>query len=122
MDWKLELVAVPVSDADRAKSFYVDQLGFSADHDYQVAEHLRFVQVTPPGSACSIAFGEGISPAEPGTLQGVQMVVNDIDAARQHLVDGGVEVSEVEHYPWGDFVHFSDPDGNGWSVQQLPAR
>jgi predicted enzyme related to lactoylglutathione lyase len=122
MDWKLELVAVPVSDADRAKAFHVEKVGFTTDRDDQVSEPLRFVQVTPPGSACSIAFGEGISPAQPGTLQGLQVVVTDINAARQHLLDGGVEVSEVEHYPGGDFVHFSDPEGKGAKGSTRPLR
>src|SRR4051812_5635616 len=122
MDWKLELVAVPVSDVDRAKAFYVDQVGFVADHDHKVSDEIRFVQVTPPGSACSIAFGRGVSDAEPGTLQGLQVVVADVHEARKHLVDRGVEASEVQDFPWGSFVFFKDPDGNGWSVQQLPPR
>ena len=117
MDWKLELVPVPVTDVDRAKSFYVDQVGFHADHDVVVHEGLRFVQLTPPGSACSIVMGVGITEMEPGSQRGLQMVVDDIEAARQHLVDGGVEVGEVDHQPWGDFVFFADPDGNTWSVQ-----
>jgi predicted enzyme related to lactoylglutathione lyase len=122
MDWKLELVAVPVTDIDRAKAFYVDQVGFVADHDHTVSDEMRFVQLTPPGSACSIAFGRGIVDAEPGSLQGLQLVVSDIHAARAELVERGVEVSAVEVFPWGSFVGFRDPDGNGWSVQQLPAR
>lgn len=121
MDWKLELVAVPVSDADRAKAFY-EQVGFTADHDQRVSDALRFVQMTPPGSACSIAFGDGISDSEPGSMQGLQMVVSDADAAHDELAAKGVEVSEVQEFPWGRFVFFSDPDGNGWSVQQLPQR
>lgn len=120
MDFKLELVAVPVSDVDRAKDFYV-RAGFNADHDHVVSDEIRFVQCTPPGSACSIAFGKGVSPMEPGSLQGLQVVVADIEAARQELVSRGIEVSEIEDHPWGRFVHFSDPDGNGWSVQQIPA-
>ena len=122
MDWKLELVPVPVTDVDRAKAFYVDQVGFNADHDYPVREGLRFVQLTPPGSACSIVIGEGITEMEPGLQRGLQMVVDDIEAARQHLVDHGVEVSEVDHQPWGDFVFFADPDGNTGSVQRIPPR
>ena len=122
MDWKLELVSIPVTDVDRAKAFYVDRVGFTADHDHTVSDEMRFVQLTPPGSACSIAFGRGISPAEPGTVQGMQLVVDDIEAARAHLVAHDVEVSPVEDFPWGRFVHFRDPDGNGWSVQQIPAR
>jgi predicted enzyme related to lactoylglutathione lyase len=122
MDWKIELVAIPVSDVDRAKRFYTEQVGFNADHDYPVSEGLRFVQLTPPGSACSIAIGEGITEAAPGSMQGVQMVVADIHAAREELVSRGVEVGEVQEFPWGKFVFFSDPDGNRWSVQQLPPR
>ena len=122
MDWKLELVAVPVSDIDRAKAFYVDQVGFVADHDQTVSEEIRFVQLTPPGSACSIAFGRGIVDSEPGSLKGLQLVVADAAAARAELMERGVEVSDVQHFPWGSFVYFSDPDGNAWSVQQLPAR
>lgn len=121
MDWKLELVAVPVSDVDRAKSFYVDQAGFNADHDHTVSEDIRFVQLTPPGSACSIALGVGITDALPGSLKGLQMTVSDIQQARSELAGRGVEVSEVQEFPWGSFVFFSDPDGNGWAVQQLPA-
>src|SRR5215469_776434 len=122
MDWKLELVAIPVSDVDRAKSFYAEKVGFHADHDQQVSDGLRFVQLTPPGSACSIALGEGITDAAPGSVRGLQLVVADIHAARVELVERGVEVSEVQVFPWGSFVFFSDPDGNRWSVQQLPAR
>lgn len=122
MDWKLELVAVPVSDVDRAKAFYVDQVGFVADHDQTVSEDIRFVQLTPPGSACSIAFGRGIVDSVPGSLKGMQLVVADAAAAREELAGRGVEVSDVQDFPWGRFVYFSDPDGNAWSVQQLPAR
>ena len=122
MDWKLELVAIPVTDVDRAKAFYVDQVGFNADHDHTVSDEIRFVQLTPPGSACSIALGEGISTAAPGSLQGLQIVVPDVQAARAELASRGVEVSGVQEFPWGSFVFFSDPDGNGWAVQQLPAR
>ena len=122
MDWKLELVAVPVSDVDRAKAFYVDMVGFVADHDHTVNDELRFVQVTPPGSACSIAFGTGIVDTSPGSVAGLQLVVADVNQARQELLERGVEVGEVQEFPWGSFVFFSDPDGNRWSVQQLPAR
>jgi predicted enzyme related to lactoylglutathione lyase len=122
MDWKLELVAVPVSDVDRAKAFYSQQVGFNPDQDHTVSEGLRFVQLTPPGSACSIAIGTGITSAEPGSVQGLQLVVADINAARAELVERGVEVSDVQTFPWGAFVFFKDPDGNAWSVQQLPPR
>jgi predicted enzyme related to lactoylglutathione lyase len=122
MDWKLELVAVPVSDVDRAKAFYAEQVGFNADHDHTVSDDIRFVQLTPPGSACSIALGKGISTSAPGSAQGLQLVVPDVHAARAELVSRGVEVSDVQEFPWGSFVFFSDPDGNGWAVQQLPAR
>ena len=122
MDWKLELVAVPVSDVDRAKAFYTEKAGFNADHDHRVSDEVRFVQLTPPGSACSIAIGSGISQSEPGSVQGMQLVVSDISAARTELAERGVDVSEVQEFDWGSFVFFSDPDGNGWSVQQLPAR
>lgn len=122
MDWKLELVAVPVSDVDRAKAFYVDQIGFNPDHDHQVNEQLRFVQLTPPGSACSIAIGTFPIGMAPGSLKGLQLVVADIEQARAHLVERGVAVTEIEDLPWGRFVHFSDPDGNAWNVQQLPPR
>lgn len=122
MDWKLELVAVPVSDVDRAKAFYVEQVGFAEDHDHQVNENLRFVQLTPPGSACSIAFGTGITPAEPGSLKGLQVVVDDVEAARTQLLDKGVAVTEIDDLPWGRFAFFKDPDGNAWTLQELPAR
>jgi predicted enzyme related to lactoylglutathione lyase len=122
MDWKLELVAVPVSDVDRAKAFYTEKAGFNADHDHRVSDEIRFIQLTPPGSACSIALGTGIVDTPPGSVQGLQLVVSDINAARAELLERGVEVSGVEEFPWGSFVFFSDPDGNGWSVQQLPAR
>jgi predicted enzyme related to lactoylglutathione lyase len=118
MDWKLELVAIPVTDVDRAKAFY-ERIGFHADHDHQVSEEIRFVQLTPPGSACSIALGVGLSDMAPGTLRGLQMVVSDADAAREALVEAGAEASEVQEFPWGRFVFFADPDGNGWAVQQL---
>ena len=119
MQMKLELIPVPVSDVDRAKAFYVDQAGFSADHDHEVSEEIRFVQLTPPGSACSISIGRGLSPMQPGALQGLQVVVEDIGAARDALAAGGVEVSDIQDFPWGRFVFFSDPDGNGWAVQQI---
>jgi predicted enzyme related to lactoylglutathione lyase len=122
MDWKLELVAVPVSDVDRAKAFYSEQAGFNLDHDYTVSDSLRFVQLTPPGSACSIALGTGIVDAPPGSVQGLQLVVPDIEAARAELLERGVQVSGIQRFPWGDFVFFSDPDGNRWSVQAIPAR
>jgi catechol 2,3-dioxygenase-like lactoylglutathione lyase family enzyme len=122
MDWKLELVAVPVSDVDRAKAFYTEKVGFNADHDHRVTDTLRFVQLTPPGSACSIAIGEGLSTAVPGSVEGLQLVVPDAVAARDELVGRGVEASEVQDLPWGKFVFFADPDGNRWSVQQIPAR
>ena len=122
MDWKLELIAVPVSDVDRAKAFYVDKAGFVADHDHRVSDEMRFVQLTPPGSACSIAIGSGIMESEPGSVQGLQLVVADVEAARAELRERGVEVGEVQHFPWGSFIFFSDPDGNGWAVQQIPPR
>ena len=119
MDYKLELVAVPVSDVDRAKRFYVEQAGFNADHDHRVNENLRFVQLTPPGSACSIAIGTGVTDAEPGSVKGLQLVVEDADAARADLASRGVEVGEVQDFPWGRFVFFRDPDGNGWAIQEI---
>jgi catechol 2,3-dioxygenase-like lactoylglutathione lyase family enzyme len=122
MDWKLELVAIPVSDVDRAKAFYVDRVGFVPDHDHRVSDDLRFVQLTPPGSACSIAFGQGLTDAEPGSVKGLQLVVSEIEAAHDELASRGVEVSDVQVFPWGSFVFFEDPDGNRWSVQQLPVR
>jgi len=124
MDWKLELIQVPVSDVDRAKEFYVDKVGFTLDHDHQVNDQVRFVQITPPGSGCSIAIGTGLGdkPMEPGSVQGLQVVVSDIDEAHSQLSRNGVEVSEVQHFPWGDFVFFTDPDGNGWAVQAIPPR
>ena len=122
MDWRLELVQVPVSDVDRAKRFYTEQVGFVADHDHQVTEELRFVQLTPPGSACSIAMGTGVGDMEPGSQRGLQLVVPDVHAARTELVERGIDVSEVQVFPWGSFVFFSDPDGNSWAVQQLPPR
>jgi catechol 2,3-dioxygenase-like lactoylglutathione lyase family enzyme len=122
MDWKLELVVIPVSDVDRAKTFYVEKAGFNADHDHTVSDSLRFVQLTPPGSACSIALGTGLVKTAPGSVQGLQLVVSDIHAAQAELIQRGVDVSEVQEFDWGSFVFFSDPDGNGWAVQQLPAR
>jgi catechol 2,3-dioxygenase-like lactoylglutathione lyase family enzyme len=120
MDWRLELVSVPVSDVDRAKDFYTEKVGFTADHDHQVTDELRFVQLTPPGSACSIAIGTGMPQAEPGSVRGLQIVVADVVAAHAELTGRGVEVSEVQDFPWGRFVFFDDPDGNGWALQQLP--
>ncbi len=122
MDWKLELVAIPVSDVDRAKAFYTEQAGFNADHDHAVSDEIRFVHLTPPGSACSMTIGRGITDAEPGSVRGMQMVVSDIHAARAELAGRGAEVSEVQVFPWGSFVFFADPDGNRWAVQELPAR
>ena len=122
MDWKLELVIIPVSDVDRAKAFYTDKAGFNADHDHTVSEEIRFVQLTPPGSACSIAIGKGLVEGEPGSVKGLQMVVADIEAARAELVARGADVSEINDLAWGRFVFFADPDGNGWSVQQVPSR
>jgi catechol 2,3-dioxygenase-like lactoylglutathione lyase family enzyme len=121
MEMKLELVGVPVTDVDRAKEFYVEKVGFNADHDYTVSDEVRFVQLTPPGSACSIAIGKGLTEMVPGGLDNLQMVVADADAARAELIGRGVEASEVDEQPWGRFVRFSDPDGNTWSLQQLPA-
>jgi catechol 2,3-dioxygenase-like lactoylglutathione lyase family enzyme len=122
MDWKLELVALPVSDVDRAKAFYVEKVGFNPDYDTTVSEQIRFVQLTPPGSACSIAIGKGLVNTGPGSVQGMQMTVPDIEAAHAELVERGVEVSEVQRFDWGLFVFFKDPDGNGWAVQQIPQR
>ncbi|MEV4538300.1 glyoxalase superfamily protein [Asanoa sp. NPDC049518] len=122
MDWKIELVAIPVTDVDRAKSFYVDQCGFNADHDHQVSPELRFVQLTPPGSACSIVLGTGITEMAPGSQKGVQVVVADAAKAREELISKGVEASEVDIQAWGHFVYFADPDGNTWSLQQMPPR
>ena len=121
MDFKLELVAIPVSDVDRAKEFYVEKAGFNADHDHTVSEDIRFVQLTPPGSACSIAIGKGVTDAEPGSVKGMQLVVEDADAARAELVGRGVQVSEIQDFPWGRFTFFSDPDGNAWAVQEISA-
>ena len=122
VDMKLELVVIPVSDVDRAKAFYTEKIGFNADHDHTVSEEIRFVQLSPPGSACSIAIGKGITDAAPGSVVGMQMVVADAEAAHAELVARGAEVSDVQDLPWGRFVFFADPDGNRWSVQQIPAR
>jgi catechol 2,3-dioxygenase-like lactoylglutathione lyase family enzyme len=121
MDYKLELIAVPVADVDRAKEFYV-RIGFHADHDHTVSDAIRFVQLTPPGSACSIAIGKGLTEAEPGTAVGMQLVVSDADQARAELLERGVMVDDVQSLPWGRFVFFADPDGNRWSVQEVPDR
>jgi predicted enzyme related to lactoylglutathione lyase len=117
MDWKLELVMVPVTDVERAKAFYTDKIGFNLDHDHQVNEQLRFIQLTPPGSACSIALGTGLSEKPPGSAQ-LQIVVEDVSAARDELLRRGAEVGEVQEFPWGLFVFFHDPDGNSWALQQ----
>lgn len=122
IEWRLELVQVPVSDVDRAKAFYVDRVGFLAEHDHRVSEELRFVQLTPPGSACSISLTTGAHEMEPGSVEGLQLVVEDADAARAELVERGVEVGEVQEFPWGRFVFFADPDGNGWAVQEITFR
>lgn len=122
MDWKLELVSVPVSDVDRAKAFYTDKVGFVADHDHRVTDELRFVQLTPPGSACSIAIGSGMDQAAPGSVRGLQIVVPDVAAARDELLARDVEVSDLQEFPWGLFAFFQDPDGNSWALQQILAR
>jgi predicted enzyme related to lactoylglutathione lyase len=119
---RLELVPVPVSDVERAKAFYTEQAGFTADHDHTVSDEIRFIQLTPPGSACSISIGTGLTPMAPGSLQGLQVVVDDVAATRAALAERGVEVSEIQDFPWGSFVFFRDPDGNGWAVQQVPPR
>jgi catechol 2,3-dioxygenase-like lactoylglutathione lyase family enzyme len=119
MDYKLELMCVPVSDVDRAKAFYVDKAGFNADHDFPVSESLRFVQLTPPGSACSICIGVGLTTVTPGSLEGLQLVVADIEQARAEYLDRGLDVGEIDDQPWGRFLHFDDPDGNSWAVQQV---
>ncbi|HEU4392571.1 MAG TPA: VOC family protein [Solirubrobacterales bacterium] len=121
MDWRLELVQVPVSDVDRAKAFY-EGAGFVAEHDHRVSDEVRFVQMTPPGSPTSIAIGTGLSEMAPGSVEGLQLVVDDIEAARAELLERGVEVGEVQDFPWGSFVFFRDPDGNGWAVQSLPRK
>jgi catechol 2,3-dioxygenase-like lactoylglutathione lyase family enzyme len=122
MDWKIEVVFLGVTDVDRAKAFYVDQVGFHADHDVQVNESLRFVQLTPPGSACSVAFGQGITDMEPGSQRGVMIVVPDVKAVREQRLASGVDASDIDVQPWGSFVRFSDPDGNTWALQELPPR
>jgi catechol 2,3-dioxygenase-like lactoylglutathione lyase family enzyme len=122
MDWKLELIPVPVADVDRAKAFYTEKFGFNADHDHQVTDELRFVQLTPPGSACSISIGTGLLDSEPGSLRGLQVVVEDIEEAHRELRERGVETSEIQDFPWGRFVFLSDPDGNGWSIQGITFR
>lgn len=122
MDYKLELVAIPVTDVDRAKEFYVERAGFNADHDHAVGDDIRFVQLTPPGSACSIAIGKGVTEAAAGSVQGMQLVVSDIEQAHAELAGRGVEVSDIQDFPWGSFVFFADPDGNRWAVQQVQPR
>jgi catechol 2,3-dioxygenase-like lactoylglutathione lyase family enzyme len=122
MDMKLELVAVPVSDVDRAKAFYVDQVGFNADHDHRVTDTLRFVQLTPPGSACSIMLGTGVTEMAPGSQRGLQIVVPDAEALRDELRARGVDASDVDKQAWGWFVYFSDPDGNTWAAQQMVSQ
>ena len=122
MQMKLEVVHIPVSDVDRAKAFYTEQIGFNADHDHQVNDELRFVQLTPPGSACSIAIGTGLTKMQPGSIEGLMMVVPDVQAARDELMQRGTEVSEIDVQAWGSFVNFKDPDGNSWVLQQLPNR
>ena len=119
MEYKLELVTLPVSDVDRAKSFYVDQLGFNADHDHRVSPELRFVQLTPPGSGCSIAIGEGLTQAEPGSVRGMQLVVRDIEVAQRELTERGADVGEINDLPWGRFLFLKDPDGNDWAIQEI---
>jgi predicted enzyme related to lactoylglutathione lyase len=122
LDWKLELIQVPVDDIDRAKAFYTEKIGFSADHDHQVTDDVRFVQLTPPGSGCSIALTSGVHEMTPGSIDGLQLVVDDADVAREELLQRGLEVGEVHEFPWGRFVYFADPDGNAWSVQETPPR
>jgi catechol 2,3-dioxygenase-like lactoylglutathione lyase family enzyme len=121
-DWRIELITIPVTDVDRAKAFYVDQVGFIADHDQTVTETLRFVQLTPPGSACSIAFGTGLTDMEPGSQRGIQIVIPNADEAYEQLRSHGVDATPVDEQPWGRFVTFSDPDGNLWALQELPPR
>ncbi len=122
MDWKIELIILPVTDVDRARDFYANQIGFHIDHDHVVSDEVRFVQLTPPGSGCSIAIGKGLTDAEPGSVQGLQIVVDDIEAARSQLLKNGVEVGPVDVQPWGHFLYFADPDGNRWNVQYIPYR
>jgi predicted enzyme related to lactoylglutathione lyase len=122
VDFKLELVILPVSDVDAAKAFYTDQAGFNADADFQVSDEMRFVQLTPPGSGCSIAIGQGLTEAKPGSVEGMQLVVSDIQAANTELRGRGIDAGEVQEFPWGKFVFFADPDGNRWAVQEVPNR
>jgi catechol 2,3-dioxygenase-like lactoylglutathione lyase family enzyme len=122
MDWKIELIILPVTDVDRARDFYANQVGFHLDHDHVVSEDLRFVQLTPPGSGCSIAIGKGLTDAEPGSVQGLQIVVDDIEAARTQLLENGVEVGPVDVQPWGHFLYFADPDGNRLNIPYIPNR
>jgi catechol 2,3-dioxygenase-like lactoylglutathione lyase family enzyme len=119
MDFKLELMTVPVSNVDRAKQFYVEKAGFHADHDHRVHESLRFVQLTPPGSGCSICIGEGLTTMPPGSLEGLQLVVDDAEKARADFASRGLDVGEVQDLPWGRFVYFKDPDGNSWNIQEI---
>lgn len=119
MDCRLELMILPVTEIDRARDFYAEGCGFTVDHDVTVSEEIRFVQITPVGSACSIAFGKGLTDTEPGSVKGLQVVVDDIEVAHRSLIDGGVEVSDVEELAWGRFVYFADPDGNAWAVQEI---
>jgi catechol 2,3-dioxygenase-like lactoylglutathione lyase family enzyme len=119
---KIEVVTVPVTDVDRAKAFYVDQLGFNPDHDHQVSPELRFVQLTPPGSACSIVIGQGLTEMEPGSQQGIMAVIPSAAETRDRLLANGVKVSDLDPQPWGTFIRFTDPDGNGWALQELPKR
>jgi predicted enzyme related to lactoylglutathione lyase len=121
-DWRIELIILPVTDVDRAKAFYVDTIGWHADHDQRVSDDLRFVQITPPGSACSIAFGQGLTDMAPGTMKGLQIVIPDADEALRHLTERGVDARGVQDLAWGRFVDFTDPDGNAWTLQQLPKR
>ena len=122
LEMRIELIQIPVSDIDRAKTFYVEKAGFNADEDHQVTDELRFVQLTPPGSACSIALTSGAHQMRPGSIEGLQMVVDDAEASRKALEDRGVEVSDVQVFPWGSFVFFNDPDGNGWALQAMTHR
>jgi catechol 2,3-dioxygenase-like lactoylglutathione lyase family enzyme len=119
VDYRLELISVPVSDVDRAKEFYVEKAGFNLDHDHTVSDEIRFVQLTPPGSPASIAIGKGVTEAQPGSVEGLQLVVKEIEAAHADLSSRGVEVSDVQDFPWGRFVFFQDPDGNKWAVQEI---
>lgn len=122
LEMKLELISVPVSDVDRAKAFYTENVGFNADHDHRVSDGIRFVQLTPPGSACSIAIGTGLTDMAPGSMKGLQMVVTDVRAVRDELLGRGAEVSEIQEFPWGTFAFFSDPDGNTWALQEIQRR